>query len=308
MPEHFDAVVLGGGPAGLAATAYLLYAQLNVALISPDLGGKVSYPFALRTVPRQDTVWGASLVHELAERVSSGLQHHLPDTVERVERLDDGSFQLTLSAGGSVHCRAVVLCTGVRAQRTFAGGEAEYWGRGLSYSAVSHAPFFAGRAVAVIGGGERSIAALQILLPLVERIDYIEARPQPVADRARAEAVLNHPRINVFRGWEVQQILGDDFVTGLDIVGINGEVRTLPVEGIFVQYGLLPNNNAVRELVQLDAGGHVVVDTHCATSIPGIFAAGDVTTIYAEQVPVSIGEGAKAGISAWHYLAAQTTL
>ena len=101
---------------------------------------------------------------------------------------------------------------------------------------------------------------------------------------------------------------GDDFVTGLDIVGINGEVRTLPVEGIFVQYGLLPNNNAVRELVQLDAGGHVVVDTHCATSIPGIFAAGDVTTIYAEQVPVSIGEGAKAGISAWHYLAAQTAL
>lgn len=305
MTERFDAVVLGGGPAGLAAAAYLLYARLNVALVSPDLGGKVSYPFALRDMPNRDTVWGANLVHELAQRVSAGLQHHIQDTAESVVRLEDGAFHLKLQNGDTIEGSTVVVCTGVRAQRLFVDGEAEYWGKGLSFSAISHAPLFSGRNVAVIGGGERSIAALQILIPIANHIDYVEARPQPIADRARADATLNHPRVSVFRGWEVQQVIGDEFVTALDIVGINGEVRTLSEEGIFVQFGLLPNNAAVRELVELDHNGHIVVDENCATSTPGLFAAGDVTTVYAEQVPVSIGEGAKAGLSAWQYVSAQ---
>jgi len=304
MTERFDAVVLGGGPAGLAATAYLLYARLNVALVSPDFGGKVFYPFALRDVPHQDTVWGANLVYELAEHISNALQQHIPDTADLVRRLDDGAFRVRLSGGDEIESRSVVVCTGVRAQRLFVDGEMDYWGRGLSYSAISHAPFFHGRKVAVIGGGERAMAALQILIPLATHIDYIEARPQPVADRDKAEVILSHPRIDVFRGWEVQQIVGDDYVTGVDIVGMNGEVRRLPVEGVFVQFGLLPNNSAVRDLVELDQFGHIVVDEHCATSMPGIFAAGDVTTICAEQVPISIGEGAKAGLSAWRYVAA----
>lgn len=304
MTDRYDAVVLGGGPSGLAAVAYLLYARLNAALISPDLGGKVSYPFALRDVPSRDTVWGANLVHELAQRVIDELKNHIADTVETVTRLDDGMFSLKLSSGKRIESKAVVVCTGVRAQRLFVNGEAEYWGKGLSYSAISHAPLFAGRNVAVIGGGERSITAMQILSHLVEHIDYIEARPQPVSDRSKAESVLNHPRVDVFRGWEVQQIVGDDFVTGIDIVGINGEVRSLPVEGVFVEFGLLPNNSSVRELVKLDRDGFIVVDENCATSLPGIFAAGDITTVVAEQVPISIGEGAKAGLSAWRYVAA----
>lgn len=306
MSERFDVAIIGGGPAGLAATAYLLYARLNVALISPDLGGKVSYPFALRQVPSHDTVWGAGLVHELAERVTSELKHHIQDTVRQVTKLDDGGYSLALSEGSTVESRAIVLCTGVRAQRLYVEGEAEFWGKGLSYSAISHAPLFANRSVVVIGGGERSITALQILIPLVSHIDYIEARPQPVVDRAHAEATYVHPKVAVFRGWEVQQIVGDDFVTGIDLVGVNGEVRSVPAEGIFVQYGLLPNNSAIRDLVDLDANGHIVIDERCATSAPGIFAAGDVTTVYAEQVPVSIGEGAKAGLTAWQYLSAMS--
>lgn len=298
-----DMAILGGGPAGLAAAAYGIFARLNVALISPDLGGKVSYPFSLRGLPTVDLVWGAGLTTEFAEKVAAELAQHIKDTVEHVRRAEDGGFALTLASGGTLHARTVIVCTGVHAQRLFVDGESEYWERGLSYSAVSHAPMFAGRDVAIIGGGDRAITATRILAPIARHVYYVAARPQQLADATTAEQALNHPRISVFRGWEVQQIVGDDFVTAIDLVGINGEVRSIPVEGIFVQFGLLPNNSAVRELVALDFNGHIIVNEQCATNVPGLFAAGDVTNVCAEQVVVSLGEGAKAALAAWQHLA-----
>jgi thioredoxin reductase len=303
MDEHFDVAILGGGPAGLAAAAYTLHAQLRVALVSPDLGGKVSYPFVLRGAPAVDTVWGAGFVHELEQLVSRELQHHIQDSAGRVEAAHDGTFRIGLNSGDAIEAKAVVVATGARPQRLFVAGEMEYWGRGLSFSAVSHAPLFGGRSVAVVGGGDRAIRAVRLLTPFVEHLFYVAARPQHISDPAVADRVLAHPKVSVFQGWEVQQISGDDFVTGIDLVGVNGEVRALAVEGVFVQFGLLPNNSAIRDLVALDEQGHVIVDAQANTSVPGIFAAGDVTNAYAEQVPVSIGDGAKAGISAWHYVA-----
>ena len=299
----FDLAILGGGPAGLAAAAYALYARLQVALVSPDLGGKVSYPFTLRNMPPADRVWGATLVQEFADNVRDRLEHHVADTTELVERTADGSFSLRLAGGEAIEAKSVVVCTGARAQRMFVSGETEYWGRGLSFSALSHAPLFADRTVAIVGGGQRALTAARILTPLVRHIYFVSIRAQQLSELDAAEQALSHPKIDIFQGWEVQQIVGDEFVTGIDLVGINGEVRQLPVEGVFVQFGLLPNNSAVRALVALDHAGHIVIDEHCATNIPGIFAAGDVTDACSEQVAVSIGEGAKAALSAWQYLA-----
>lgn len=303
MSTSVDLAILGGGPAGLAAAAYGLFARLNVALISPDLGGKVSYPFALRGLPVIDQVWGAELTGEFADKVAAELPLHVKDTVERMQPHADGGFHLALAGGDALQARAAIVCTGVRAQRLFVDGENEFWGRGLSYSAVSHAPMFAGRDVAIVAGGDRAVTAARILAPLARHIYYVAARPQHTGDVAAAEQALSHPNISVFRGWEVQQIVGDEYVTGIDLVGIGGEVRSIPVEGVFVQFGLLPNNSAVRGLTTLDLNGHIVVDAQCATSVPGLFAAGDVTNVCAEQVVVSLGEGAKAALAAWQYLA-----
>ena len=302
MSELFDLAILGGGPAGLTAAVYALHAQLKTALFSPDLGGKVTYPFALRGIPQIDLVWGAGLVRDFADRVSAELKNHIQDTVDRVEYLPNRTFRLHPSNGDALTARTVIVCTGVRAQRLFVAGESEYWGRGLSYSAVSHAPLFKDRDVAVIGGGDRAIMAVRILTPLARRIYYVAARPQRMTDPASAEHALSHPKVTVFQGWEVQQVIGDDFVTGIDLVGMNGEVRSMPVEGVFVQFGLLPNNAAVRDLVDVDANGHIIIDARCATSVPGLFAAGDVNNVCAEQVPVSIGDGAKAALAAWQHV------
>jgi thioredoxin reductase len=302
MNEH-DMIIIGGGPSGLAAVAYGLHAQLNVAMVAPDLGGKVSYPFALRNLPSRDTVWGASLVRELEMRVRNNLDHHVTSEVKSLRRLEDGRFELALGAGGVLTSNAVVLATGARPQRIYVQGEMEYWGRGVSFSAISHAPFFAQRTVAVVGAGPRAVNAVLTLIPMAQRIFFIVSSNEELRQSPASERALSHPKVIPFRGWEVQQVAGDEFVTNIDLVGANGEIRSLDVDGVFVQLSLIPTNGLVRDLAVLDEFGHVVVNERCETSVPGLFAAGDVTTVHAEQVPVSLGEGSKAALSAWAYLA-----
>jgi thioredoxin reductase len=298
---EFDLIVVGGGPAGLAATSYALQAQLAVALVTPNIGGKVSYPFALRGLPAVDSVWGADLVQQFAAHVEAKIKAHFAHEVAQIIPRAGGGFQLTLSDASLIGTQAVILCTGAHPQRLYVEGEREFWGKGVSFSAISHAPFFRNRNVAVVGG-ERALAAVLKLAGLASRVYYISARQQDIGASQLAQSVLRHPKVMLFQGWEVQRIVGDHFVTAIDLVGVNGETRSLSVEGVFVEFGLLPNNELVRDLVALDEGGHIVINHRCETNLPGFFAAGDVTNVHAEQVPVAIGEGVKAALSAWSYL------
>ena len=300
--DPFDLVIIGGGPAGLAATAYALHLRLKTALVSPNLGGWVAHPFTLRDMPTRDTVWGASLVREFEMRVRANLDHHYLTEVGAVARLDDGAFKVTLVSGVELVAGAVILATGAQPQRLHVDGEVKYWSRGLSFSAISHAPYFRDRAVAVVGSGSRAVHAALELAPIASGVHFIltgadTTESLPDLDRART-----HPHVKVYRGWELRRVNGDEYVSGIDLVGDDGETRSLEVEGVFIQNGLVPNNALVRSLAALDADGHVLVNHRCESSVPGLYAAGDVTSIHAEQVPVSLGEGSKAALSAWEYL------
>ena len=299
---EYDVVVIGGGPAGLAAACYSLQAQLSVALVSPSLGGKVSYPFQLRGLPAVDSVRGAELVQQFEAYVEAKITAFIPQEVKHVLMYHNGSFQLIMENTDLITARSLIICTGAQPQRLYVPGELEFMGRGVSFSAISHAQFFRKRNVAVIGG-ERALEAVVKLAAIAKRVYYIVAQAREVTDSAWAATIVNHPRISIFRDWEVQQVIGDQFVTGLGLVGTNGETRALSVDGVFVELGLLPNNDIVEDLVAVDELGRIIVNHHCETSVPGMFAAGDVTNVYAEQVPVAIGEGVKAALSAWSYLA-----
>jgi thioredoxin reductase len=299
-----DVVIAGGGPAGLVAARYCLHARLTTALVAPELGGKVTAPFAIRGVEPDGTDWGAQLVHEFASAVAgaSGLTH-IEQQATRIQRDDSGDFAVALSDGSQLQAHSVIVATGAAPQRLYVAGEKEFWGRGLSFSAISHAPFFQDRDVAVIGGGQRTLVAALELARIAHRVYLILARPQAMAELPAGEQVRQQRNVRPFVNWEVQEVQGDDFVTALGLVGANGETRQLPVEGIFIEFGLLPNNELVRGLVTLDEDGHILVNQRCETNVPGLFAAGDVTNIQSEQVLVAIGEGAKAALSAWEYLA-----
>ena len=300
---QYDVAIVGGGPAGLAAAAYLVRAGRSAVIVGKTLGGKVTYPFSLRDLAEVDGVWGAELTYQLEEFVRSHDPMLVEDNVATTVRNDDGSFTLTLESDGSaLTANAVLIATGARSKRTIVEGELDYWGRGVSLSSISHAQHFAGRDVAVIGDGPRALVAGLELASVARRVNLVTPRLGDLSGLPGAEQVLRHPAVSIFSNWEVQAIAGDDFVTAIQLVGINGEVRQLPVEGVFVQLELLPNNDMVRGLVDFDERGHIAINQRCETSLPGIFAAGDVTNIHAELVPIALGEGAKAAVSAWEYL------
>ena len=303
----YDVAIAGAGPAGLAAARYLLHAHLSTAIVTPELGGKVSYPFAIRGMDPVDFVWGAQLVHQFEDAVTGSPDlTHIQDQVTQVMRLPDDHFQLAIADGSQIRARAVIVATGAAAQRLYVAGEKEYTGRGVSFSAVSHAPFFKDRMVAGVGGSQRTLIAALELAQIARHVYLILANPHAMQELPAAHLVRQQRNVTPFVEWEVQQIYGDEFVTGISLVGANGETRQLAVEGVFIQFGLLPNNELVRGLLALDEEGHIPINEHCETGVPGLFAAGDVTNVSSEQVLVALGEGAKAALHAWKYLVTQS--
>lgn len=295
-----DIIIVGGGPAGLAAAAYALHLHLDVLVAAPNLGGRVSSTFALRGLADVETVHGGDLVRSFAARLDQLPGVYEPRMATAVEPVE-GGFAVRLADGERHTARAVIIATGVRPRRLYVPGEETFWGRGVSFSAISHAPLFTGRRVAVVGSGKGAQIATLELTRIAEWVHLITSRAEEIREPYGA-LLGQRPNITLYSGWEVGQIEGDEFVTGIVLLGRNGGTRQLSVEGVFIELGLIPESDFVAHLVERDEQGRIKVDHRARTSHPGIFAAGDVTNVYAEQVPIAIGEGAKAALTAWEYL------
>lgn len=295
----YDLLVIGGGPGGVAAAAYGLHLGLKTLLIAPDLGGKVNSPFSIKGLLNVETVHGARLVRTFASKI--GPTSYLGQTVSAIEEVEGGGFNVMLGDGSSCEGQAMVLCTGAKPRRLYVPGEDKLWTRGLSYSAVSHAPLFAGRDVAVIGDDHRAQIAVLELCRIAHRVIFITPNPQKLDDKLM-ERILEHGNTDVFTGWEVISVEGGEFLTGITLQGRGGVIRELTLDGVFVEQGLIPNSDFVAHLVERNEEGRIKVDQNSRTSHPAIFAAGDVTNVYVEQVPIALGDGIKAAFSASEYL------
>ncbi len=293
-----DIIVVGGGPGGVAATAHAQRLGLKARLISPELGGKINYRFAVRGQPEVETVDGADLVRCFAARIAP--ETHLPHGVSAIEEIA-GGFRVVSDSGEEYTARALVLATGAKPRRLFVPGEEGLWGRGLSYSAISHAPLFAERDVALIGNDRRAQVAALELARVAHTVFFITPQPETL-DSALLDRIQARHNVQLFKGWEPISIDGTDYVTGLSLQNRSGLVRQLRLDGVIIELGLIPNSDLVEHLVERDLHGHVRVNQHAGTSHPAIFAAGDVTDAHGELVPIALGEGIKAGLSALEYV------
>ncbi len=295
-----DLIVIGGGPAGLTAAVYAIRKRLNCLLISPDLGGKANVRMQIEGVDTFNVINGGELVRRFRNEIEYLDFARLLEKALRLEKVDD-VFVVTTDSGKRLEARAVILATGADALRLKASGADRYFLRGVSYSTVSYAPLFIDKSVALVGSGFMAIRGAAELAQIAGQVTLV-APTHGDLDTPLGRRVLASPNVTLLENWEVAAVEGDEYARRLVVRSPGGEERVLEVDGIFVELGLLPHSELVSGLATVDEQGHVVVNCGAETSVPGLYAAGDVTQLPAEQVVIAIGEGAKAALAAYEYL------
>jgi thioredoxin reductase len=298
----YDLIILGGGPAGLTAAVYALRKRLNALLITRDLGGKTNYRLQVPDVDQHLIINGEEVVNHFVNEISYLDFARKMEKVERLERVAGGYVAATRQ--GEYAGRAVIVATGARARRLDVPGEREFTMRGLCYSAVSYAPLFIGRDTAVIGDGGLALRAAAELAQIARYVTLL-APGHGDLDSPLGQRLQGLPNVLIVENCQVLRVNGDNFARSLTVKPAGQAPREIHAEAFFVELGLTPNSQLLEGLAELDSLGRVKVDSRNRTSAPGIFAAGDVTDAYAEQVLIAIGEGAKAGLSAFEYLLEQ---
>jgi len=299
----YDLIILGGGPAGLTAAVYAIRKRLEVLLVSPDLGGKTGWHMHLPdNLERFQVITGDEVVGRFKSQIeylefARKLEHG-----ERVEAIE-GGYAVKTKEGNRYEAKAVIVATGAGAVRLNVPGESKYRLRGLAYSAVSYAPLFIDRTAAVVGEGELGVKSALELAQIARQVYLIVPSPS-VLDNSMGKKLKASKNVTVLDGYKVKEIKGEETYARSIVVTKGAEEKELAVDVTFVELDLLPNSDCVAGLVKLNEKKQIVVDCSNRTSRPGVFAAGDVTDTYAEQVLICIGEGAKAALSAYEYILA----
>lgn len=299
--ERYDVVVVGAGPAGLTAGMYSARQGLRTAIVGGEVGGQAAWAAEVDNYLGWRLIPGAELVRHFRDHVAQfDVRCVEGQLVNALVPAEDG-FDVYTREGTHLAARAVIIASGRAPNRLAVPGEAEHVGRGVSYCATCDAAFFTGADVAVVGSGESAADAALELAGLGARVTLIAPAPLKVP-AALAERVVSNPGIAVREHTRVTEIVGDGRVSGVRVAGAAEGEQLLPVTGVFIETGAIAASEFTGGLVALNAKGEIVVDRACATSVPGVFAAGDVTDGPGKQIIIAAGEGARAAMSAARYL------
>ena len=301
----YDLIILGGGPAGLTATVYAIHKRLETLLISEDLGGKSNYRMHIRGLEGYETINGEEVVRRFQSQVEYLDFARLMDKAMSIELLANGNdedyIKVTTESGTAFVTRSLIIATGAQPRMLNVPGERSLLGLGVSYSAISHAPLFWGKETAVVGSDSLAFRAVTELATLASRVFLVSQDPLPT-DSPWLDKIRHFDNVVILEDTTVVSVGGSPHLEEMTVRRANGRQETFAIKGLFVELGLIPNTGLLHGIVDLDEQGRVVVDCRGATSRPGIYAAGDVTNSYAEQVLVAVGDGAKAALSTYEYL------
>ncbi|HEY6512491.1 MAG TPA: alkyl hydroperoxide reductase subunit F, partial [Burkholderiaceae bacterium] len=303
----FDMLIIGGGPAGAAAAVYAARKGIRTGIVAERFGGQTLDTLGIQNFVSVQQTQGPQFAAALEAHVRSygvDVMNH-----QRVAALEPalepgGEATVTLDNGAVLKSRAVVLATGARWRQVDVPGEQEYRNKGVAYCPHCDGPLFKGKRVAVIGGGNSGVEAAIDLAGVVEHVTLIEFAAQLKADAVLVDKLKSLPNVLVHTNAQTTEITGD----GSKVDGLvykdraSGQSHRVTLAGVFVQIGLVPNTDWLRGTVDLSKHGEIVVDERGATSLPGVFAAGDATTVPYKQIIIASGEGSKAALSAFDHL------
>ncbi len=296
----YDLIVVGGGPAGLTAAIYAIRKRLNVLLVSKDLGGKTNFHLEIPDQENYLVIRGVEVVNKFKRELEYLNFTRRMEQVDRVTQEAD-YFLIHLEGGDQLEAKSVIVATGTRQQFLDVPGEREYLSRGLCYSAISYAPLFIDKKTVVIGDGDLALRSTAELATVAEHV-HLVGPTDAALETPLGKKIKTSPNVTVLEGYEVTRILGNGYAERVVVRDPKGNEMDIPADGTFVEKALIPNTKMVAGLVETTEDGFIVVDCYGQTNVPGIFAAGDVTHIIAEQVLVAVGEGVKAALGAYDYL------
>ena len=302
-PIHrvFDVLVLGGGPAGASAAIYSARKGLKVAMVAERIGGQVKETVGIENLISVPYTTGS----QLADNLRTHLTHYPIELFEnrRVESVDwsGKERQVTVKGGEVFSAPAVIIATGAGWRRLNVPGEAEYIGRGVAFCPHCDGPFYAGKEVAVVGGGNSGIEAAIDLAGICKKVTVIEFMDMLKADQVLQDKARSLPNVEIFTSTQTVEVKGNgEKVTALQLKNrTTGEEHELPLDGVFVQIGLSANSKPFQGELEMTRIGEIVIDSHCRTNVPGVYAAGDVSSVPYKQIIIAMGEGAKAALSAF---------
>jgi thioredoxin reductase (NADPH) len=292
----YDVVIIGGGPAGLTAAIYASRRGLKTLVISKDVGGQITRTNEIENYPGFDRITGAELGINLLNQAKKFGTEFIFDEVKLIEK-KEGEF-LVQTIKDSIQTRAVILAFGKKPRELDVPGEEELKGRGVSYCATCDAPFFRNKTVVVVGGGNSALDAALISGKVANKVYLIHRGEQFRGEDLLVEKVTKEKNIELITSNEIREIVGKEKVEEV----ILKDDRHISTDGIIIEIGFIIDRSLVQNLVKLDKTNQVEIDEHQNTSIPGIFAAGDLTTTPYKQIVIAAAEGAKAALSAFDYI------
>lgn len=307
--NHYELIILGGGPAGLTAGLYAARARIDHLLIEKGAhGGQVLLTDWVDNYPGfPEGISGFDLMEKMAAHAKRFNLNSLLKEVETVNLDDPEKKKVIFSDGSEMTCSTLIICTGASANKLGIPGEAELSGKGVSYCGTCDAPFYRNMNVAVIGGGDTAIQEADYLTRFASKVTIIHRRDELRATKIIQETAFANEKIEFIWNSQVTEIEGDKEVERLRIVNKDGQTSTLDVQGVFVLIGVTPNNSMLPvEKLNADTWGFIPTDLETLTCVPGVFAAGDIRSKVLRQIVNACGEGATAVIAAEHYLTNQS--
>jgi NADH-dependent peroxiredoxin subunit F len=302
--HEYEVAIIGGGPAGMSAAVYAARKGLDVLLIADKLGGQITYTADIDNYLGLMNISGADMAELFRRHVEKfPIAEALETRVTKIGKTENG-FSLFFGTG-TRHYKAlsVIYCAGKEYQRLGVPGEERFIGNGIGFCATCDAPLYRGKRVAVVGGGNSAFTSVRDLVNFASEVHLISRRTEFKADAPLVEAVRNNKNVVFHAPFEVRAFNGIDKLDTITL-GTTGKDETtdLPIDGVFLEIGLAPNNGPLQGLLELDKYGQAQVGRDLSTGVPGLYAAGDITDVEEKQVSIAVGHGALAGISAYKYL------
>ena len=304
--EPFDVLIIGGGPAGASAAIYSARKGIKTGIVSERFGGQVMDTMAIENFISVKETDGPKLVMALEEHVKSYDVDIM--NLQRAKAIrKNGMIEVDLESGATLKSKSVIIATGARWRELGVPGEKEYRGKGVAYCPHCDGPLFKGKNVAVVGGGNSGVEAAIDLAGIVGHVTLLQFDDKLKADAVLQDKLKTLPNVTVHVNAQTTEVVGDgEKMTGLNYKDrVTGEIVHLELAAAFVQIGLLPNTDFVKGAIDLSQFNEILVDDHGATSMPGVYAAGDVTTVPYKQIIIAMGEGSKAALGAFDYLIRQ---